>query len=124
VIEHPRAEELVEAVARWIDGVRPGLPPRDAFLARVAVNVLGVVRRELTLGPAAEAAATARLVDLLGHEGDLKALNVELCERLRAGEMDVHTPGLLAALKANIAEQIAIDQPNYAPDPGPSVKAG
>lgn len=117
MIEHPQADELVEAVSRWIDGIRPGLPPRDAFLARVAVNVLGVVRRELIQGPAAEAAAIERLSALLGHEGDLKSLNVELCERLRSGEMDVKTPGLLAALKANITEQIAIDQPNYNPEP-------
>ena len=32
---------------------------------------------------------------------------------LRAGEMDVATPGLIAALKANVLEQLAIDQPNY-----------
>jgi hypothetical protein len=113
VIEHPRAEELVEAVAKWIDGVRPSLEPRDAFLARVAVNVLGVVRRELMLGPAAEANAVRRLRDLLGQEGDFQALNAQLCEAIRSGEMDVQTPGLLAALKANITEQIAIDQPNY-----------
>jgi hypothetical protein len=113
VIEHPRAEELVEAVARWIDSVRPNLPPRDAFLARVAANVLGVVRRELIQGPAAEAAAVERLSALLGEEGDLAALNAELCERLRSGLMDAQTPGLLAALKANITDQIAIDQPNY-----------
>ncbi len=117
MIEHPRADELVEAVARWIDGVRPGLAPRDAFLARVAVNVLGVVRRELIQGPAAEAGAVERLGALLGRGGDLKALNAELCERLRAGEMDVATPGLLAALRANITDQIAIDQPNYNPEP-------
>ncbi|MES2896431.1 MAG: DUF6285 domain-containing protein [Pseudomonadota bacterium] len=117
MIENPRADELVEAVARWIDSVRPGLPPRDAFLARVAANVLSVVKRELTLGPPAEAAATARLADLLGHGGSLAELNAELCAKLRDGEMDRDTPGLLAALKANIVEQIAIDQPNYAPEP-------
>ena len=120
MIEHPRADELVDAVAKWIDSVRGGLPPRDAFLARVAINVLGVVGRELTQGPAAAAAATERLQAVLASEGDLKALSVELCERLRAGEMDTATPGLLAALKANITAQIAIDQPNYKPDPGPS----
>ncbi len=117
MIENPRADELVEAVARWIDSVRPGLPPRDAFLARVAANVLSVVKRELTLGPQAEAAATARLADLLGQGGSLADLNAELCARLRDGQMDRDTPGLLAALKANIVEQIAIDQPNYAPEP-------
>lgn len=117
MIENPRADELVEAVARWIDSVRPGLPPRDAFLARVAANVLSVVKRELTLGPPAEASATARLADLLGHGGSLAELNAELCAKLRDGQMDRDTPGLLAALKANIVEQIAIDQPNYAPEP-------
>ncbi len=118
MIEHPRAEELVEAVARWIESVRPGLEPRDAFLARVAVNALGVVRRELTQGPEAEAAARRRLSELLGREGTLPELNGELCDRLREGRMDRDTPGLLAALKANVAEQIAIDQPSYAPEPG------
>jgi hypothetical protein len=113
VIEHPRAEELVEAVARWIDSIRPNLPPRDAFLARVAANALGVVRRELIQGPPAQAAAVERLSALLGHEGDLATLNAELCDRLRTGQMDATTPGLLAALKANITDQIAIDQPNY-----------
>lgn len=119
MIDHPRAEELVEAVALWIESVRPGLNnPRDAFLARVAGNALGVVKRELAQGPAAEAAATARLAGLLGREGDLAELNRELCARLRAGEMGRDTPGLLAALKANIGEQIAIDQPSYVPEPG------
>lgn len=117
MIDQPRAEELVEAVARWIDSVRPGLAPRDAFLARVAANALGVVRRELIGGAAAEAAAQARLAELLGREGTVAELNAELCARLRDGTMDRDTPGLLAALRANITEQIAIDQPSYAPEP-------
>ena len=113
MITHPRTEELVEAVARWIDTLRPELKPRDAFLARVAVNVLGVVQRELTLGPAAEAAAIERMSELLGHVGGYEDLTAELCAKLRAGEMDAATPGLLAALRANAQDQAAIDQPNY-----------
>jgi hypothetical protein len=113
LITHPKAEELTQAVSRWIDGVRPSLDTRNAFLARVAVNILGVIVREQNLGPAAEAAARARFAELLGHEGDYADLNRELCARLRAGELDAETPGLLAALKANVLDQIAIDQPNY-----------
>jgi hypothetical protein len=113
VITHPRTEELVEAVARWIDTIRPELKPRDAFLARVAVNVLGVVQRELTLGPAAEADAVERMSGLLGHGGSFEALTAELCAKLRAGQLDADTPGLLAALRANAQDQVAIDQPNY-----------
>lgn len=119
MIEHPRADELIDAVAGWVESIRPQLNPRDAFLSRVAVNALNAVRRELIQGPAAEAAAIARLSPLLDMEGDLKVLNAELCARLRRGEMDVNTPGLLSALKAGIEEQIAIDQPSYV-----SVKVG
>ena len=114
MITHPRTEELVEAVARWIDTIRPELKPRDAFLARVAVNVLGVVQRELTLGPAAEIDAVERMSGLLGHGGSFEDLTAELCAKLRAGEMDASTPGLLAALRANAQDQVAIDQPNVA----------
>jgi hypothetical protein len=113
VITHPKTEELAKAVADWIDQVRPSLDPRNQFLARVAVNVLGVIQRELTQGPVAEARATALMADLLGHEGDFAALNAELCERIRAGAFTAETPGLLPALKRMAMDQLAIDQPAY-----------
>ncbi len=118
MITHPKAEELTEAVARWIDQIRPSLDPRNAFLARVAANALATVGREVASGRAAERAATERLSGVLGrddtHADDTHAeLNTELCARLRAGELGVETPGLLAALKANVLDQLSIDQPNY-----------
>ena len=116
MITHPRTEELTQAVAGWIDQIRPTLDPRNAFLARVAVNVLGVIGRELTLGPAAEARAVAGLEGVLGHGGDFAALNAELCERIRAGELTTETPGLLACLQTMARDQLAIDQPNYRPE--------
>jgi hypothetical protein len=116
VITHPRTEELVEAVALWLEQIRPTLDPRDAFLARVAGNALGTIRRELTQGPAAEAAAVKLMADLLGHEGGFAALNAELCARIRAGELTVETAGLLPALALMAKDQLAIDQPTYKPE--------
>lgn len=113
MITHPKTEELVEAVALWIEQIRPTLDPRNAFLARVAANALATVRRELTDGPAAEAAAVALMTDLLGHPGGFADLNGELCARIRAGELTVDTPGLLPALQVMARDQIAIDQPTY-----------
>jgi len=113
VITHPKTEELAQAVALWIDQIRPSLDPRNAFLARVAVNVLGVVGRELAQGPEAEATAAKLMAELLGHEGTHADLNAELCAAIRAGELTVETPGLLAALQTMARDQIAIDQPNY-----------
>ena len=115
---HPRTEELVEAVAAWIEGVRPSLVPRDAFLARVASNALGIIGRELTLGPAADAAAAARLATLLGHEGSLDDLEADLCAAIREGTITIGTPGLLDALHENAEARLAIDQPSYRPDRG------
>jgi hypothetical protein len=116
VITHPRTEELVESVRLWIDQIRPGLDPRNAFLARVAANALAAVGRELTQGPAAEAEAMRLMADLLGKEGSFAELNGELCAAIRAGEMSVDTPGLLPALQVMAKNQLAIDQPTYRPE--------
>ena len=120
MITHPKTEELARAVAGWIDEVRPGLDPRNAFLARVAVNVLGVIQRELTQGPAAEARATAGMAEVLGHGGAFAELNAELCERIRSGELTVETTGLLQILAVMAGDQLAIDQPNYRPEGTPA----
>ncbi|WP_374470106.1 DUF6285 domain-containing protein [Phenylobacterium sp.] len=118
MITHPKTEELVQAVAHWIDQIRPSLDPRNAFLARVAVNVLSVVERELSRGPAAEARAVEAMAGVLGRSGEFEALNRELCERIRSGELTEVTPGLVAALKTIALDQLAIDQPKYRPEGG------
>jgi hypothetical protein len=111
---HPTAVELIEAVSRFIDErAKPHLTGRDAFLARVAVNALAIVGRELEQGPAAEAEAAHRLAALLSHGGDLPALNDELCDRLARGDLDLASPGVLDHLKAGAIAQAAIDQPTY-----------
>ena len=113
MITHPTAQELAESVARWIEEIRPQLDPRNAFLARVAANSLRAVGRELAQGEAAETAAAGRLAQVLGHDGDFAELNRELCGKLRSGELGAETPGLLAALRAGVLDQLAIDQPGY-----------
>ena len=119
MITHPKTEELAESVRLWIDEIRPSLDPRNAFLARVAANAMATIYRELTQGPAAEAAAVAGMAAVLGHEGTHAELNTELCERIRSGELTVETPGLLAALQTMARDQIAIDQPSYRPEGTP-----
>ena len=111
---HPTADELLAAVSGFIETrAAPQLTGRDAFLARVAVNALAVVRRELAQGPAADAAAAGRLAVLLADDGPLEALNDELCAKLASGELDLTSPGVLDHLKASTIDQVRIDQPNY-----------
>ena len=114
MITSPTSLELIDAVIGFIEQrAAPQLKDRDAFLARVAVNALAAVRREIELGRQAEAAALERLRDLLGHDGDFADLNAELCDRLASGELTLKDPQVLAHLKASIIDQVKIDQPNY-----------
>ena len=113
MITSPTAAELTQAVIGFIEGAAPQLKDRDAFLAKVAVNALAAVRREIEQGPAAEAAATQRLIALLGHDGDFAGLNTELCDRLASGELTLDDPAVLAHLKASVIDQVRIDQPGY-----------
>jgi hypothetical protein len=115
MITHPTASELIEAVIRFIeDRAAPQLKDRDAFLARVAVNALNTVRREIEQGPAAEAAATERLKVILGRDGTWTELNEALCTGIEDGSIDAADPAVMAHLKASIIDQVRIDQPNYA----------
>lgn len=116
MITHPRTEELAQAVALWIEQIRPSLDPRNAFLARVAANAMATIGREITLGPAAEAEAVRLMGEVLGRSGTHAELNDALCEAIRSGAMTVETPGLLAALTILARKQIAIDQPSYKPE--------
>lgn len=116
MISHPRTEELVESVRLWIDEIRPTLDPRNAFLARVAANALATVHRELTVGPAADVEAVARMGEVLGRSGTYDELNADLCARIRSGELTVESRGLLTALQVMAKNQLAIDQPSYKPE--------
>lgn len=112
----PRAGELLEAVRDFLEQkALPELRGRNAFHARVAVNALDILRREIEQGAAASEAERQRLQDLLaGPEGTVEELDRELCRRIRAGEVTLATPGLAEHLWQTTLDRLAIDQPKYA----------
>lgn len=113
--EQPSAAELLDAVAGFLrQQARPELAGQAAFHRRVALNVLDIVRREMTLGPAAEAREAERLAALLGRDGDAATLNRLLCEAIASGTIDPGEPALVLALWATCLDTLAIDQPGYA----------
>jgi hypothetical protein len=113
--EQPTAAELIDAVSEFLSReIAPTLSGRLAFHARVAVNVLAIVKRELERGPAADRADAARLAALLGHDGDPAALTEELCRRITSGETAFDDPALIEHLWATTIDTLAVDQPNYA----------
>ena len=112
--DQPTPSEIIGAVAAFLKNVvAPETQGALSFNARVAANALEMMKRELDTAPAEDAAELARLKALLGREGSLFDLNVELCRRIEAGEIDLGTPGLKDHLWATTLAKLAVDQPTY-----------
>jgi hypothetical protein len=126
-VERPTKRELLLAVQKFLErDLLPGLEGVHRFHARVAVNVLGIVSRELALEGAQRPAQHARLAALLGRdepapagpealERAIEALERELVARIRSGFGDApdEKQRLLAHLRATAAERIAVSNPNW-----------
>jgi hypothetical protein len=113
----PTAAQLVEAVREWLErDVMAGTSGRLQFHARVAVNILSMVEREL-----AEADRP-----LLEHAARLAALgcadDAELARRIRSGELDDRLDEVRSAVWADVRTKLRVANPGYlAADPGPSL---
>ncbi len=113
--DQPTPSEVIGAVAAFLKTVVAAeTTGATSFQARVAANALEMMRRQLDLAPAADAAERRRLNALLGHDGGLLELNAELSRRIATGEMDLTTPGLSDHLWAVTLAKLAVDQPTYA----------
>jgi hypothetical protein len=114
MIDQPSMLELVKAVQNFIETkAMPELKGHTAFHARVAANALGIVARELELGPKAADTEKTQLTALLGHDGALEDLNRELCQKIRTGKIDIESDALRQHLELTTLDKVGIDQPNY-----------
>ena len=94
-MSRPTPDELAEAIEEFLSGeILPALGDhRLRFRLLVALNALGILRREL--------AAVAEADDTEARE---------LATRIRAGDV---TPGTLAQVKALVAARLQVDSPRY-----------
>jgi Domain of unknown function (DUF6285) len=114
MMDQPSAVELVKAVQAFLETrAIPELKGHTAFHARVAANALAIVARELEQGPRAAESELIRLRTMLGMDGDLEALNRELCRRIRDGAADISAPAMAEHLRLSTVDKVRIDQPNY-----------
>lgn len=115
MLDRPDPDELLAAVAAFLrEQAMPQLQGQAAFHARVAANVVDIVRRQWRLAPVAEAAEHERLRALLGGDGTLAELNGRLCAHIADGTIGLQTPGLLDHLRRVTLDKLAVDQPTYA----------
>jgi hypothetical protein len=93
--ERPKAEELAEAIEEFLSGeILPTLADhRLRFRLLVALNALGIVRRELAKLP---------------PENDTEQR--QLAARIRAGDVPA---GTLARVKTDVEKRLRIASPRY-----------
>ena len=90
----PSTTEMLEALSSWIDSdVKPNAHGRDRFMASVALNALGMLRRE--------------------SERPIAIHDKSLSDELLTGQKSLSTPGLLARLKQQSLHKLMVDQPKY-----------
>jgi len=88
----PSRAELLKALVDWLEhDLKPKLTGRDRFQANVAINALGMLRRE----------RSASCHDRV------------LSDDLLAGRQSLATRGLLARLRRDTFAKLAADQPRY-----------
>lgn len=114
MLDKPAPLELLAAVVQFLrDELMPQLTGHHAFQLRVSCNALELIARQMVFEPAANAAEVERLTKLLGHGGELSALNAELAQSIADAKATLATPGLADHLWATTLAKLAIDQPRY-----------
>lgn len=103
----PTAAQLVAAVRDFLESdVLPAVEGRTRFHTRVAINVLGMVEREIELGPAQAEEHAARLA-ALGVADD-----AELAAAVRDGRLpDDHA--LVTALEQAVRAKLEVANPAH-----------
>lgn len=90
----PSTLEMLEAVAGWIEtDIKPKSQGRDKFMAAVALNAIGMMRRE--------------------QENPVAVHDKTLAHDLLSGHKTLATPGLLARLRKMALGKLANDVPKY-----------
>lgn len=104
----PTAAELTAAVRDWLnDDVGPGEGPPNRFHLRVATNVLGIVAREIELGPQQAQSHAARL-EHLGASDDR-----ELADAIRSGVIDYRDESVRGLIWDSVIDKLAVANPRY-----------
>jgi hypothetical protein len=106
--DKPSTGELVESVREWLEtDVLAATEGRLQYHARVAINVLSIVERELMLADGHEAAHLDRL-RTLGVADD-----TALAAAIRSGELDDRMAEVRALVWESVRDKLAVANPKY-----------
>jgi hypothetical protein len=127
VQDRPTYAELLEAVQHFLEtDAMPALEGPKKFHARVAANVLAIVRRELESEETQLRAEWKRLCELLGFaevmpadraelRRHLRRHTAELCERIRSGDADAGSwrSAVMTHVRQTVEDKLRVVNPKY-----------
>lgn len=124
--DRPTYDELLGAIERFLEQeIMPNSEGARRFHARVAVNTIRIIRRELQGEEAHLAAEWAGLDGVLGPaerpagRGGLRqaiqARTSELCERIRAGDADVgpFREAVVTHARRTVRDKLLVSNPGW-----------
>lgn len=125
--DRPTYDELLEAVQHFLEtDVLPALDGPKKFHARVAANVLSIVRRELASEDVQLRSEWHRLDALLGNTEHapvdrdelrhrLRQRITELCERIQRGDADdgAWREAVVRHVRQTLVDKLAVANPKY-----------
>ena len=104
----PDAASLVEAVREFLErDVMANTEGRVQFHTRVAINVLNMVQREITLGPDQQVVHLDGLVQLG------VASERELADAIRDGKLDDRLAAVSAFVARTVEDKLRVANPKY-----------
>jgi len=102
MIDRPSALELVQAVREFLErDVMDATDGRVQFHARVAINALGMVERDLARGPLAELDEHERMAERA------------LAAQIRSGALDDRLDEVRAEVRETVRQKLLIANPAY-----------
>jgi hypothetical protein len=122
--DRPTYDELLAAVERFLDEeIVPNTQGSRGFHARVAANVLRIVRRELSSEDEQLAREWAGLDALLGAQERpsdrasfreaLASRNGDLCDRIRAGDDALDDTAVVAHVRRAVRDKLLVSNPAW-----------
>jgi predicted Zn-dependent peptidase len=109
----PDGINLLDTVINVLrEEVLPSLAPEQQYSVRMAINAIGIARRQLARGDAGEAQEQALLAELLGTGGSHAELSWLLAQRIRDGRAK-DNPALRKLLWQLTLQRVAESAPRY-----------
>ena len=112
IFDRPTSEELVEVVSEFLEkDIKNHLPNHLAFKTQIAINVLNIVKRELTNEEVLKKETQTILLNLLkdSDEANIK----QLAKQIEKDHIKLDNVELQEALIEITKKKISVDNPEY-----------